>query len=205
MLTALDEALLAGPDATIKYYEPLIAAMSRSRATQERATLNEPDLAQHARLTVLRCYNSMNRDPNIRSFDGLVKDAIKKRLLTEVGKEFCVSRGRCVHEEFREVLAEEGEISSTPSRAGTTYKAYNDSMANEFNTRMLVEDIRALLPEACLPVLDTILEKEFGAGKSSSNKACRMSVSQYSDAKLTIEMTLRGYQEELFSRRYRPL
>lgn len=201
-ISPLDQAILNGPTETIKYYEPLTAAMARTRATQERATLNEDDMKQLARMTILRCYNALSRMPAVRSFDGLVKDAIRKRLLSEVGKEFCVSRGRFLIGEFKEVITDENDKGMTPACAKQAYDDYNANIAASQQYERLIEQTEALLPPSYIPVFRLMLDQENGEAEKETAKqlGARLNISgtEYEFISQSIRLLILSYKEELF-------
>lgn len=204
-ITELDKALLIGPEATIKYFEPLIAAMSRTRATQDRATLNEDDLRQLGRMTVLRCYKSMDRDPAIRSFDGLVKDAIKKRLITEVGKEFCLTRGQTQLQEFTETIdADSNRKTCTASSALEYYEEYSDRLTTESSFDQLIQAIKRMLPAKHCKVLDILIDCASGViGTTSVKKKAEMAgmpVAEFASIVYNIQVQVAPFREQLFQR-----
>lgn len=205
-LTPLDLALLHGPDAVIAHYEPTIAQMARKHGTQERATLNAPDLAQLGRLVVLRCFHALNRMPDVRAFDGLVKDAICKRLLTEKGKEFCVSRGRFLLDPLMEDFEEQDygngthPSGTTAAHAPEAYRDYATRLTDHTTAEALLEDLRALLPKELHQVLDALVNRnpDKAPRVREMARSCGMTLNEWDRAVNAIQVTLAGYRHELF-------
>lgn len=204
-LSPLDQALLDGIDAVITYYEPLVASMVKTRATQERATLNEADMKQHARLTVLRCYNAIERMPPVRSFDALVKNAVAKNLLTQVGKEFCKSRGRFLIEEFKESAGtNEESVATTPTFAQTAYDDYNEKMSQEPQLDLILSDIYSLVHPDYHPVFNALLTCDTPKDKFKNTTYKKLAASigidqfEFMAIEETIQICLRPFKKELF-------
>lgn len=157
-LTGLDQALLNGIDSVLTYFEPLVASMAQTKATQERATLNHDDLKQHARMTIVRCFNSMDRVHMIRSFEAVVKSSVYRNILTQVGKEFCKSRGRFLIEEFTEVIdTASTKKTITANYAETAYDEYNSKMTQDSTLQTILNDIYRVVPPKYHEVLNAVL------------------------------------------------